>query len=304
MAQPVLRRVGFLGISTPVAASHLVEALKHGMRELGWREGSNVEYRFGFAGSDANRLDNLVAELIEQKVELIVAPGNLSVRAAQRATKTIPIVMTNVANAVGLGFVASLARPGGNITGISAQQEEALGKLVEILHEAAPRARRVAFLINESNPSSETLWAAARAACAKLTLVAVRVGAKAPGELAAVVGSLVRLGAQAVVVPSDGMFLAERTRLQELLAPVRLPVAHQYRDFVAAGGLLSYAADLEANFRYAAKFVDKILRGAKPADLPVEQPTQFQLVLNLKTAKALGLTVPNSVRQRADKIIE
>ena len=274
------------------------------MRDLGWREGSNVEYKLVFAGADANRLEGLASELVEQKAEVIVAAVGLAVRAAQRATKTIPIVMANVANAVGLGFVASLARPGGNITGISAQQEEVLGKLVEILHEAAPRARRIAFLLNESNPNSGTLWAGAQDACAKLTLVALRVVASAPGDFAAAVDRLVRQGAQAVVVPTDGMFFAERTKLQELLPPLRLPVAHQYRDFVAAGGLLSYAADLEANFRYAAKFVDKILRGAKPADLPVEQPTQFQLVLNLKTAKALGLTVPNSVRQRADEIIE
>ena len=163
---------------------------------------------------------------------------------------------TNIQNAVCLGFVESLARPGGNITGISAQQEEVLGKLIEILHEAAPRARRIGFLLNESNPTHAALWAAAQGACATLKLNPLRVVASSPAALAGAVDQIVRQGAQAVVVPSNGMYFAQRARLQELFAPTRLPVAHQFRDFVVAGGLLSYAADLEANFRYTAKFVD------------------------------------------------
>ena len=185
-AQPAPRRVGFLGISSPAAASHLIEALKQGMRDFGWREGGNVEYRLVFAGSDESRLDGLAAELVAQKVEVIVAASAVTVRAAQRATKIIPIVMANTQNAVGLGLVASLARPGGNITGISAQQEEVLGKLIEILHEAAPRARRIAFLLNESNPTHPALWATAQGACATLKLNALRVVASSPAELARV----------------------------------------------------------------------------------------------------------------------
>ena len=176
--------------------------------------------------------------------------------------------------------------------------------MIGILHEAAPGARRIAVVVSEKSPSHELFWSAAQSACSSLQLVALRVVASAPAQLGAAVEEIVRQGSQAVVVTADAMYLAERARLQELMQPTRLPVAYGFREQVTAGGLLSYAADLSASYRYAAKFVDKILKGAKPADLPVEQPTQFELVINLKTAKALGLTIPQALLLRADEVLQ
>jgi putative ABC transport system substrate-binding protein len=293
-----------LGVTSLATVGHLIDAFKQGMQDLGWLEGKNVEYRFLFAAGDVGRLDALVGELIGHKVDVIVVPSAPGTRAAQRATKVIPVVMANVANAVGNGFVASLARPGGNITGISSQGEDILGKLIAILHEVVPDARRIAILLNDGTPSHAVFWAGAQAACATLGLVAVRVVASAPAQLAAAVEQIVSQRSQAVVVSADPMYLGERARLQELMQTTRLPVAYGLGEHVVAGGLLSYAADQVTNFRYAAKWVDKILKGAKPADLPVEQPTRFELLINLKTARALGLTIPQSVLLRADEVIE
>jgi putative ABC transport system substrate-binding protein len=249
-------------------------------------------------------LDALAGELIRQKAEVIVVSSGQTAAAAQRATKVIPIVMAGVSNAVGAGFVASLAKPGGNITGFTSQQEEVLGKLIGILHEVTPGARRIAILLNESYPAHEVWWAGAQSACAALDLVALRVVASTPAQLGAAVEQIVRQRSQAVVVVSDGMYFAERARLQELMQTTRLPVAYALRDHVAAGGLLSYGADLPASYRNAAKYVDKILKGAKPADLPVEHATKFELVINMKTAKALGLAIPQSLLLRADEMIQ
>ena len=298
-----IRRVGLLIFASEAATAHLRAAFKQGMQDLGWQEGKNVEYRFVYADGDGGRLDALASGLIGQKVDVIMVSPQAA-RAAQRATKTIPIVMAGTANAVGAGFVASLARPGGNITGITNLYEEVLGKLIGILHEVAPGARRIAILLNESNPSHAVFWAGAQSACAALDLVALRVVAGTPALLGAAVGEIVRQRSQAVVVVSDGMYFAERAKLQELMQTTRLPVAYGLRDHVVAGGLLSYAADLAASFRHAARYVDKILKGAKPADLPVEQTTKFELVINRKTAKALGLTIPQSLLLRADEVIQ
>jgi putative ABC transport system substrate-binding protein len=300
----MIRRVGMLFLASEAATAHLRAAFKQGMQDLGWLEGKNVEYRIVYADGDVGRLDALASELVGQKVEVIVAGSSAVTRAAQRATKTIPILMVGVSNAIGTGFVASLAKPGGNITGISNQREEVLGKLIGILHEATPGARRIAILLNESNSSYGGLWAAAQSACAALDLVALRVVASAPAQLGAAVGEIVRQRSQAVVVVPDPIYLNERAKLQELMHATRLPAAYGLREHVVAGGLLSYAADLAASFRYAAKYVDKILKGAKPAELPVEQPTKYELVINLKTAKALGITIPQSLLLRADEVIQ
>jgi putative tryptophan/tyrosine transport system substrate-binding protein len=298
-----IRRVGMLVFASEPATAHFRAAFKQGMHDLGWLEGKNVEFRVVYANGDVGGLDALASELVGQKVEVIVVSPQAA-RAAQRATKTIPIVMAGAANAVGNGFVASLARPGGNITGISNQVEEVLGKLIGILHEVTPGARRIAILLNESQPSHPVLWAAAQSACAALDLVALRVVASAPAQFGAAVGEIVRQRSQAVVVVSDAVYFNERAKLQELMQTTRLPAAYGLREHVVAGGLLSYAADLAANFRYAAKYVDKLLKGAKPANLPVEQPTKCELVINLKTAKALGLTIPQSLLLRADEVIQ
>jgi putative ABC transport system substrate-binding protein len=299
-----IRRVGLLSFSSEAAGAHLRAAFKEGMHDLGWLEGKNVEYRLVFANGDVDRLDALAGELIGQKAEVIVVSSQQTAGAAQRATKAIPIVLAGASNAVGAGFVTSLANPGGNITGFTSQQEEVLGKLIGVLHEMTPGARRIAILLNESNPSHAVFWAAAQSACAALDLVALRVVASAPAQIDAAVEQIVRLRSQAVVVISDGMYFAERAKLQELMQTTRLPVAYLLRDHVVAGGLLSYGADLVANYRNAAKYVDKILKGAKPTDLPVEQATKFELVINLKTAKALGITIPQSLLLRADEVIQ
>ena len=299
-----IRRVGLLSGASEATAAHLGTAFKQGMHELGWTEGKNIEYRALYANGNVNRLDALVGELISQKAEVIVVSSQRAARAAQQGTRTIPIVMAGVSNAVGEGFVASLAKPGGNITGFTSQQEEVLGKLIGILHEVAPGAWRIALLLNESYPSHAVFWAGAQSACAALDLTAVRAVANAPAHLSAAVEEIVRQQAQAVVVIPDSMYFAERVKLQELMQGARLPAAYMLRDHVVAGGLLSYGADLPANYRSAAKYVDKILKGSKPADLPVEHTTKFELVINLKTAKALGLTIPQSLLLRADEVIQ
>jgi putative ABC transport system substrate-binding protein len=306
LGQPAatVRRVGWIGFSSGAAGAHLIAAFKQGMQDLGWIEGKNVQYLLVYANSDVDRLDALAGELVGQNVEVIVVSSQQTAGAAQRATKEIPIVIAGVSNAVGAGLVTGLAKPGGNITGFSSQQEEVLGKLIGILHEVAPGARRIAILLNESNPSHAVFWARAQSACAMLDLVALRVVASAPAQFSAAVEQIVRQRAQAVVVVSDGMYFAERARLQALLQTTRLPVGYLLRDHVVAGGLLSYGADLPANYRNAAKYVDRILKGAKPANLPVEQATKFELVINAKTAKTLGITIPKDVLLRADEVIQ
>ena len=304
--QPVatIRRVGWLALASESSGANLLAALKLGMHDLGWQEGKNIEYRNLYADSDVNRVDALANELINQKVEVAVVGAVPTTRALQRRTKTIPIVMANVVDPVGNGFVASLAKPGGNITGIANLYDEVLGKLIGVLHEVAPGVRRVAIMLNESNPPHSVFWATTQKACAALGLVALRVVASTPAQLGAAVEDIVRQRSQAVVVPTDGMYLAERANLQELMQTTRLPVAYALREHVAGGGLLSYGADLAANFRHAATYVDKLLKGAKPADLPVEQARKFELVINLRTAKSLGLTIPQSLLLRADEVIQ
>jgi putative tryptophan/tyrosine transport system substrate-binding protein len=274
------------------------------MHDLGWLDGKTIVYRIAYANGDMSHLEALARDMVAEKVEIILAPSPPSTRAAQRATKTIPIVMGSVSNPVGNGFVASLSKPGGNITGVSNQQEDVLGKLVEILHAITPDARRVAILLNETSPSYSAFWSAAQSACAALGLVALKVAASTPPQFDAAIDMIVRQRSQAVVVPADGLYLNDRARLQALIQPTLLPVAYGWREHVVAGGLLSYGTDIAANFRHVAIYVDKILRGARPADLPVEQPTKFELVINLKTAKALGLTIPQSLLLRADGVIE
>ena len=303
-AAVTIRRVGFLAFSSEATNAHLRTAFKQGMHDLGWMEGKNVEYRFVYADGDVDRVDALASELIGQGVEVILVGSSQSAHAAQQATKTVPIVLAGVANAVGAGLVASLAKPGGNITGFTSQQDEVLGKLIGILHEIAPGARRIAILLNDSNPLRAAYWARAQSACAALDLVALRIVATTPAQLGAAVEQIVRQRAQAIVVTSDSMYFTERAKLQELLQTTRLPVACALRDNVVAGGLLSYGYDTAANYRNAAKYVDKILKGSKPADLPIEQATKFDLVINLKTAKALGLTIPQSLLLRADEVIQ
>ena len=212
--------------------------------------------------------------------------------------------MTGVSNPLENGFIASLARPGGNITGVTNQDVEAFGKLIEIFHEVAPAAARIAILLNEANPSHPSLWSTAQSACAALNMVAFRVVANTPDQFEAAAAQIVRNQAQAIAVPQDPVYFFARTRLVDAMRTTRLPAAYGYFQDVAAGGLVGYAASIRATFGHAATFVDKILKGAKPADLPVEQPTKFDLMINLKTANTLGLKIPQSVLLRADELIK
>jgi putative ABC transport system substrate-binding protein len=274
------------------------------LRELGWLEGKNVEYRIAYANSDSSRLEGLARDLVGQQVEVILVGNGQSARAAQRTTKTIPIVMAGLANAEGVGLVASLAKPEGNITGLTSQHVEVLGKVIGILHEVVPGAKRIAILLNENNETHAAYWASAQRACAALNLVALRVVASTPSQFGAAVDEILRQRSQAVVVAGDAMYYAERAKMQTLMQTTRLPVVYELRDQVIAGGLLSYGYDAAANYRNAAKYVDKILKGAKPTELPVEQATKFDLVINLKTANALGLTIPQSLLLLANEVIQ
>ena len=285
-----IRRIGWLSIGSKDSPTDLHVEFKQGMRDLGWQEGKDVEYRFLYADGSVDRLDAMAGELVRRAVDIIVVNNALTTRAAQKATKTIPIVMTGVSSPVSNGFVASLAKPGGNITGIAIVPEEVQGKLIEILHEIVPKARRIAVVINDSNLNHAALWSAAQNACSALGLDALRFAVSAPAQFGAAVDQIVASRAQAVVVAADPVFLNERVKLQALMQTTRLPVAYSLRQHVLEGGLLSYSSDLAALFRYSAKYAHRILRGARPADLPVEQPTKFELVINLKTAKSLGLT--------------
>ena len=305
-AQPAatIRRVGWVSLGSKTSLAEANAGFRQGMQDLGWVEGKNVEYLSVYADGDANRLDALAGELIRQKVDVILVGNASSTRALQRATKTIPIVMTSVNNAVGNGFIASLAKPGGNITGMTTQSEETIGKLIGILHEIVPGARRIVVMLNESNPNHAVFWAGALSACAALDLVALRVHASTSAQLGGAVEQIVRERAQAVVVVADPLFLNERAKLQELMRTTMLPVAYGWREHVVAGGLLSYGADLPATARYVATYVDRILKGAKPADLAVGQMNKFELVINLRTAKAIGITIPKDILLRADEVIQ
>ncbi len=297
-------RIGFLHPEPISAHLHLLDAFRQGLRELGYVEGQTIALEVRSAEGKRERLPALAAELVRLKVDVIVTAAVPGIQAAKQATKTIPIVIAVVVDPVATGFVASLARPGGNITGLSMMAPEVFGKRLELLKEVVPAVSRIAVLLNPANPAaalslSET-EVAARALGVRLQLLEVRT----PEELDGAFGAAARDRAGALIVVPDAMFVTHRTRIVDLAAKSRLPAIYYARDYVEAGGLMAYGANLADLYRRAAYFVDKILKGAKPTDLPVEQPTRFELVINLKTAKALGRTIPRSVLIRADQLIE
>ncbi len=300
-----IRRVGLLsvGAANLVGEDRIYDPFREGMRQLGWVEGRNVAYVARHVLGQFSRLEAAAAELVAARVEVIVTGTPPITRAAQIATRTIPIVMTNVSDAVENGFVRSLAAPGGNITGITSQLEEVLAKLVQIFHEIVPSARKVAMVLNETNQSHPRFWRSMQKAAEGLGLQALRVPANVPADLAKAAVRIVEERCQGVVVVADVMFGMELETLREALASTRLPVACGSRTLLPAG-LVSYGSDWRQNYRRSATFVDRILRGARPADLPVEQPMKFDLALNLQNAKALGIRVPQAVLMRADETIE
>ena len=299
-------RIGYLSLSSSAANPHLHDAFRQGMRELGWVEGQNISIDPRFAEGRSDRLSDLAAELVRLKVDIIVATSTSATLAAKNATGTIPIVTTNLLDPVGLGLIESLARPGGNITGLShSVGVETFSKELELLKEIAPEVRRVAVLSNHAaNPSHRPLLSnvkvAAQALKVELQVLEVRGSNEFDGAFAAM--SKERAGA--LLVLPNPVFNLHRARLADLAAKNRLPSMYGFREYVRAGGLLSYGPNLPDLFRHSATFVDKILRGAKPGDLPVQQPTKFELTINLKAAKELGLTVPPSLIARADEVIE
>ncbi len=303
-AVPTLRRVGLLTGGSQAIATPYVAAFKQGMADLGWHEGRNVQYHMGYANGDMTRFDALAREQLAQGVEVLLSGPNDATRAMHALAPALPIVMAFNGNVLGNGFVASLARPGGVITGLNINNEDMRGKPAELLLEMLPQVRRIAVLLGPRSDSTDATWADTQHACARLGLAAQRFSAANSAQLEDVIQQISRQRVDAVLVPVDSLLIAERVRLHTLLQAARLPAAYAVREHVVAGGLLSYGANINAQFRYAAKYVDKILKGAKPADLPVEQPMTYELVINLAGAKALGIQVPKALLLRADELIE
>jgi putative ABC transport system substrate-binding protein len=302
-----IARIGYLA-SNLAANPHLAEAFRQGLRDLGYVEGRNIVIEYRSAEGKPERFPALAAELVALKVDVIVlAGGTLAALAAKQATRTIPIVFPAAADAVTSGLVTSLARPGGNVTGLSFLGPEIIGKRLEQLKQAVPGVSRVAVLWQPGALGERTdkdILKEAEVAALALGVRPQFVEARGPGDFDRAFSDMTKARAGALTVWSTPMFLSERRRLVDLAVKNRLPAVYPWREFVDAGGLMSYGPNQADMFRRAATYVDKILKGAKPGDLPVEQPTKFELVLNLKTAKALGLTIPQSVLGRADQVIE
>jgi putative tryptophan/tyrosine transport system substrate-binding protein len=298
-------RIGFLGTSSLSLEHHVVDAFRQRLRELGHVEGQTIAIEYRWAEGEDNRLPALAAELVRLRSDLIVTTGTPGTLAAKRATSTIPIVFASSGNPVNGGLVASFSRPGGNVTGFTISGPELEGKRVQLLKEALAGLSRVAMVWNPSNPGLMDFYQQTRAAAAALNLtlhpvVEVRTAKDFLGAFSTIASAR----PQAMFVVADRFLLAHRTEIVDFAATNRLPTMYPYRSYVEAGGLMSYAANDLEQFRRTAVYVDKILKGAKPGDLPVEEPTKFELVINLKTAKALGFDVPLHFQQLADEVIE
>jgi len=299
-------RIGVLGPGSASGDRRPFEAFRDGLRELGWIEGQNIAIERRSAEGQLDRLPDLAAELVRLKVDVIAAATAPAVAAAKSATTTIPIVMLTVTDPVGRGFVTSLSRPGGNVTGVTyGVGTDTFGKGLELLREAVPRIRRVAVLSNPDGPTQSLIVTSIRSTARSLGLQLQLVDARGPDQFDAAFAAMAKEDAEALLVVTDPTYLlpGAAARLADLAIKSRLPSMHSQRPPVEAGGLMSYGPSIVVLFRRAAVHVDKILKGARPADLPVEQPTTFELVINLRTAKALGLTIPPAVLARADEII-
>ncbi len=295
--------IGYLGLSSSFAGP-VRTAFNRGLQERGWIEGQNFVLTTRFAQFKSERLRELVSELVQRKVDVIVVSTAEGALAAKHGTSTIPIVAVDPADAVGIGLVASLARPGGNVTGLSYLGTELTAKQLELLKEAVPNLSRVAALSNPANPTHAPRLGAADIAAQRLRVTLELFEARTPGELNKAFAAMTRARVGGVLVLTDPMFNAEARRLAQLASTSGFPTIYGFRTWVDVGGLMSYGPDLADLFHRAATYVDKILKGAKPGDLPIEQPTKFELVINLKTAKALALTIPQLLLQRADDVIQ
>jgi len=298
-------RMGYLSTPTRESVENGLQAFLRKLRALGWVEGQNLIIEYRWADGNVERLPDLAAELVQRKVDVIVAPAGSAALAAKKATSAIPIVMIFPSDPVEIGLVASLNRPGGNITGTTfTPGPEIFGKQMQILREMVPRASRVAILSNPADPSFALQMREVEATSRSLHIRLQHVEAKGPEELDRAFAAMARERADALLVGGTSTFLAHRARLAELAAKDRLPAMYSFRESVEAGGLMAYAVNMADFVGRAAVYVDKILKGAKPADLPIEQPTKFELIINLKAAKALGITVPQSLLLRADEVIQ
>jgi ABC-type uncharacterized transport system substrate-binding protein len=296
--------IGLLDAADAASITRRHEAFRTALRELGYIEGRNIRFEYRYADGFLDRLPGLAAELVQLNPKVIVSaplPANLAVH---KATSTIPIVMATGADPVGFGLIQSLSHPGGNITGLTNFAEELASKQLDLIRGLLPGLARVGALVNVGNPLHVPQWRETQRAAADASLALVRFDYHVPEDLERAFAQFTQEKVEAVLVPPDTTFLAHRRRIAELATRSHLPAIYFTRDLVEAGGLLSYGPDLSESFRRAAVFVDKILKGAKPSDLPVERPTKIEVVINLRAAKALGLTVPPSLLARADEVIE
>ena len=297
-------RVGLLGNSTATLEANLVEPFREGLREHGYVEGTNVIIEYRWAEGAYERFPTLVAELVASKVDVIVTAGTPAALAVMKTAPSIPLVMVAVGDPVGSGLVTSLARPGGNRTGLVSIAPDLEGKRLELLRDVVPRLSHIAFLVNPANPFHVTSEKQAREAAAALHIKVIFVPVRAQGEFDRAFEVIARDRPGAIVVLADRLFLHHRARIVEFSARNRLPGVYAYRELVAAGGLMSFGPSYPGMHRRAAYFVDRIHKGAKAAELPMEQPTKFELIINQRSAKSLGLMIPPSVLLRADHVIE
>ena len=296
-------RIGFLGAISAAAYARQIEGLRAGLRDFGYVEGKNIQLDFRWAEGKYERLPALAAELVRAGAQVIVTHGTPGTQAARKATSSVPIVMSIVTDPVSSGIVASLARPGGNVTGVSFFNGELGAKRLEILKEVAPGIAQAAVLVNPENPSAAMDVKVVEAAAATLKVALQRVPVQGARELEGAIEAVVKSRAQAFVFFEDATLLANAAYIAALAAKQNLPAAGN-REFAEAGGLIGYGVNVHETFRRTAYFIDKVFKGAKPGDLPVEQASKFELVLNVKTAKALGIKVPQSMLIRADRVIE
>lgn len=296
-------RIGYLSAG-PSGSSPNIEAFRQGLRALGYAEGQTIAIEYRYAAGKHDRLPNLAADLVRLKVDIIVTDSSPAARAAQKATKTIAVVMAASGDPIGTGLVASLARPGGNITGLTHLSPALSGKRLELLKEAFPKVSRVAVLWNGANPDKASDFRETEAAARALGVQLQSLEVRGADDFESAFRSATRERADSLTVRAESVTLFHGKRIVDFAANRRLPAIYELREFVDAGGLMSYGHIPADSHRRAAMYVDKILKGTKPADLPVEQPTKFELVINLKTAKLIGLTIPPNVLARADKIIK
>ena len=301
---PKVPRVGFLSTASLSALSPRLDAFRQGLRELGYVEGKNIVIEYRYTEAKTDLLSALAAELVREKVEVILTVGTNPTQAARRATATIPVVMTFVADPIGSGFVASLARPGGNITGLTNLAPELSGKWLELLKEMVPKPLRAGVLIDPSTPVQKVLLQEMERAAKALAVEVQPAEVRDPNAIESALATLRKGRPNALIVLPPPRTMDTQKSIVEFAAMQRLPTMSHWREYVDAGGLAFYGASIHDMYRRAAVYVDKILKGAKPADLPVEQPTKFEFVINLKTARQIGLTIPPNVLARADKIIK